>query len=191
MRDRIHKAIGEYASTDEIKVKAIALERINDMFEADHFLEKALEYFPDDPDLLRSMAVNRFQLGRLSSARAYAARALAADPMNRHPVFLSRVTWLFYYPGFYILLMSISIMLFMNARFHKWLAAIFGFAVIWLILPALRFSVHVLHATLGVDELRFGTVLLIAMACVFYLAVHPQLYAKIFMRKKDVRLKRY
>jgi len=191
VRKRIEEELGEVYSPELIKVKAIALHNLNDLFEADYYLSKALEHYPNDAELLTAMATNRFQIGRLASARKFAARSLAADPTKRRMAFLSRATWLFYYPACYFMLIAISTGAFLWARVNKFVAVISYVILFSLVRGAITFSFFPIIILLGISTSRAVTVLTAIAVLVYFFAVMDQFFQAVFGRKKTVKLKKF
>ncbi|WP_133057632.1 tetratricopeptide repeat protein [Falsiruegeria litorea] len=190
-RKTLEKEFGDVSSPDLIKVKAIALHQVNDLFEADYYLSKAVEFFPNDAELLAAMATNRFQIGRLASARMYAARSLAADPTRRRMAFLSRATWLFYYPGFYLILLGMAAAMLLGARLNKVAAVLIFVILLSLIRSALSLFLFPILILFGLSTSPTISVLIIGAIGVFVLSLSDAYYKMLFGRKKTVKLKKF
>lgn len=191
VRKQIEQELGDVKSPALIRAKALALHQLNDLFEADHYLALAIEHYPTDSKLLAAMAVNRFQLGRLASSRNFAARALALDPTKRPMLLLSRLTWMFYYPGFYLMLIAISAGLFFFARMNKIVGFIAFIVLFFLVKGVVNLSFMPIIILLGIVFSR-ATSILTLLAIIGYLVAVAQKDLQSFSgRKKTVKLKKY
>ena len=191
VRETIEEEIPDTFLPDQSRTKGIFLHQLNDVFEADYHLDQALEHYPNDVDLLCAMATNRFQIGRLASARSYAQRAIALDPSKRRMVFLSRVSWLFYYPGAYLFLLMLSAGHLLRAHANKYVA-IAGFLLgIYILADSLNLLFSPLLILFGIGSVRAGTVMIALLLACYFLAISQQHYDMLFGRSKPVKLKKY
>ncbi len=191
VRKTIQAELHDESSPHRIRAKGIALHNIKDFFEAEHYLAQALEHFPNDARLLEVMATNRFQIGRLASARAFAARGLAADPTKRRLAFLSRATWLFYYPSFYILLIMFSTSALLYARLNKPLALVVFLVLFLQIGGAASLLNYPMVILLGIGWSQIHMVLILICAVGYFVSTHERYFETCFGRKKPVKLKNY
>ncbi|MDA7967269.1 tetratricopeptide repeat protein [Ruegeria sp.] len=191
VRKRIEEQLGEVHSPELIRVKAIALHNLNDLFEADFYLSQAIEHYPNDAELLSAMATNRFQIGRLASARKFAARSLAADPTKRRMAFLSRMTWLFYYPSCYFMLIAMSAGVFLWARVNKLVALVSYMILFSLVKGAITLSFFPLIILLGISTTRAVTLFTAIAVLAYFFVVMDQFFKAVFGRKKTIKLKKY
>ncbi len=150
----------------DLKVIAIVLHKMGDLFAAHNLLLEAVKEVPNDYDVTAALASSCLQLGRLSKARHFARMAQLLEPGNPSPKQLFMLSYLLYFPPFYLILIGSSTYQYVKCKLHWTLAFV---AALMPFLPAVRsleFSFHPIEILL---QFRIpGYVSTICLAMVWY-----------------------
>jgi len=165
--------------------------RINDLWTAQRLMLEAHPHFPNDAELNATLATNYFQLVRPAAARRYAGLALAANPADRRMAFLKKVSWLIYFPPFFILSVILMVFFSMDRLFGRIPAYVLSFVPYYFLLDFNRIWYSLLIVIAGAEVKFLSTLFTILWIGLFSLAIHPGLYAKVFRPRKSVSLKKY
>jgi len=192
---KVSESLNKYSesSTDPESIRGfgIAHHRVNDLWTARRMMQEAHTHFPDDAELNAARATNYFQLARPALARKYARLALANNPADRRMAFLKKISWVMYFPPFYLLSALLVVFYALDRLVGRIPAYIAIFFCLLLLIDLYRVWYSVIIVVTGFDWNRLGTLLLFTWGILYALAISPAFYAKIFKPRKSVTLKKY
>lgn len=183
----------EFANEDPANARELGLayHAINDLFRAQRVMLGAHQSFPDDVKLNEALATNSFQLVRPATARKYASLALASAPDNGRMRLIKYVSYLLYFPPFFLIAHFMKVVVLSNTLVSWYGGIVVGIALVYFAADLERIWWDILSVALKWPLYKYSSIFVFALVVIYLLATHERLYHRFVPKKRALKVRDY